>query len=522
LASHLFSLPAVSACFSVADPKRHRVAVDALDIGLHVAELDRPWLDTPFLVQGFLIDSATELDTLRAQCRFVYVDLERSEPDAVSTLERRGTSALRACTDIEVHARSAAPSPRHDAALPLRDDLQVNAAARQRFRQFAREAAQPEGVRANLGSRLLTWIQLPLAALGMARQSDPGMARHGLRGLLPADVVPAPYPARRRFEEELPRARRVLAFGDAALRALFGTVRDPATANVCTDLGTVTTAAYALVDSLIDNPDALMWAAGARATRLDPVNHGLRVAIHLIALGRHLGLPRRPLAELALIGLLADVGKLRVPQALLDKPGMLTATEFKLLRLHVRFGLDVIGACAALPDSVEQGIAQHHERLDGSGYPQALRGDEISLYGRMAAIVDSYVALTTPRIYAAASSPQDALMNLCEWAGSAFDEPLVEQFVQTLGAYPVGTLVELSSGEIAAVLTRARGHGQRLRILTWPDRTPLDHALERVLEPSRLDDVDALRIVGGLPANAGGLSVDPAEDESDPPTAPRG
>jgi HD-GYP domain-containing protein (c-di-GMP phosphodiesterase class II) len=266
----------------------------------------------------------------------------------------------------------------------------------------------------------------------------------------------------------------------------------------------VTTGAYALVDSIIDNPDALMWVGRLRDTDFNAANHGVKVGLYLVGLGRHLGLPRRHLAELALIGMLADVGKVKVARSLLDKPGMLTPREFAKVKEHVRLGLNVIGTCDALPDGVELGIAQHHERLDGSGYPGGLKGDAISLYGRMAAIADSFAALITPRAYADASSPQDALMNLCEWAGSSFDEPLVEQFVQTVGAFPVGSLVELSTGEVAIVVTHGRGRpsGPKVLVLTWPDKNLLDRPVERTLPRLGETPPGGLRILAGLPVGA--------------------
>src|SRR5690606_13943563 len=156
----------------------------------------------------------------------------------------------------------------------------------------------------------------------------------------------------------------------------------------------------------------------------------------------------------------ADVGKARLPRALLEKPGMLTPSEHTIIKEHVRLGLEALRRGGPLPEEVAQGIGQHHERLDGSGYPKGLRGDEIGPWGRMAAIADSFAALISPRPYARASAPQDAMMSLYEWTGSSFDEALVEQFVQAIGIFPVGSLIELSSGEIAVVMA----HNQRRRL----------------------------------------------------------
>ena len=482
------------------DRHRCRVPSEALDVGLFVVELDRPWHDTPFLLQGFTIDSPDELQALRANCSFAYVDLDRSNPAAVHALR------------VRITERSARPTPTQDLPRTLapRADLRISATTRQRFRQFAgpREAPIGRGVLA----RIRSLVGRPLASAAMARHADPGIARHARRGLLPSDLQATPHPVARSFDDELPRARRAFAFGEEALRGLLDALRAGRTA----ELTTITTAAYALTDSLIDNPHALLWIGRTRDADFNAANHGVKVAVYLVALARHLGLPRRQMAELAMVGLLADIGKVHVPQALLDKPGMLAADEFAQVKLHVRYSLDAVSACADLPDGVELGIGQHHERLDGSGYPGGLKGDEISLYGRMAAIADSFAALITPRAYAAAASPQDALMNLCEWAGSSFDEPLVEQFVQTVGMFPVGSLVELSSGEVARVVTLPVARLQRTRVLvlTEADKAPLErpreveaigtHESGGAVGPSQ---AACVRIVAGLPSGSHGLAV---------------
>lgn len=491
----------------VVDRHRFQVSVDALRAGLFVAELDRPWLDTPFLLPGFLIDTDAELQTLRRSCSFAYVDLDRSRPEAVAELHRAAepTTLIADAQAEPADDSQYLPDPPAQAgtagsarAHPPRADVRISAATRQRFRQFAREVAPPTHSTPTALGRILGWFARPLG--GARREADPAIARHSRRGLLPADLTPVAYPEIRDFDSELPRARRAFGFCENALSTLLASIR----VGAAVDLTEVTTGAYALVDSIIDNPDALMWVGRLRDTDFNAANHGVKVALYLVALGRHLGLPRRHLAELALIGMLADVGKVKVARSLLDKPGMLTPREFSKVKEHVRLGLEVIGGCDALPDGVELGIAQHHERLDGSGYPGGLKGDAISLYGRMAAIADSFAALITPRAYADASSPQDALMNLCEWAGSSFDEPLVEQFVQTVGAFPVGSLVELSTGEVAIVVThgRDRPSGPKVLVLTWPDKSLLERPIERALPRAGHSQAGGLRILAGLPVGA--------------------
>jgi HD-GYP domain-containing protein (c-di-GMP phosphodiesterase class II) len=188
---------------------------------------------------------------------------------------------------------------------------------------------------------------------------------------------------------------------------------------------------------------------------------------------------------------------------------MLAPAEHEMMKNHVRLGLEALRGSGALPAEVAQGIAQHHERLDGSGYPKGLKGNAISIYGRMAAIADSFAALITPRAYANPLAPQDALMNLYEWAGTSFHEPLVEQFVQAVGVFPVGSLVELSSGEIAVVVVhnRVRRLEPRVLLLTGPDKAPLAEPVERDLLAQGKSEQGRVRIVRGLPAGAYGLKL---------------
>jgi hypothetical protein len=182
-----------------------------------------------------------------------------------------------------------------------------------------------------------------------------------------------------------------------------------------------------------------------------------------------------------------------------------------MIKEHVRLGLEAIAASdSTLPAAVESGIAQHHERLDGTGYPNGLKGGEINIYGRMTAIADSFAALITPRPYANPSAPQDALMNLYEWAGSSFHEPLVEAFVQAVGVFPVGSLVELSTGEVAVVVAhnRVRRLEPRVLVLTWPDKSALSIPAERDLLASQGNGGPGrVRILRGLPSGAYGLKM---------------
>jgi HD-GYP domain-containing protein (c-di-GMP phosphodiesterase class II) len=509
---------------------RYQIAAADLRLGMFVAELDRPWLDTPFLLQGFVADSQVEIDTLRKYCSYVYVDLAASSPevaDAIRRAEVREDEDPVADTapalDFALLPEAARPDtvpvkPAAPKAAPrvykTRADVRISSDTRQRFRQFVHATAAPVRAQddaAGVVRRALGWF---LDRFGDAapRRRGSGEARarsstDSIKTWLPADIDLNPYSDLSGVEQELPRARTAFQRSEDVLMALISDVK----AGKIPQVAPVAAAVDGMIESMIANPDALMWVGRLRDEDVNTHNHGVKVALYLIALGRHLGFPRSQLSYLGMIGMLADVGKIKLPRALLDKPGMLAPAEFGLIKEHVRLGLEAIADTDdKLPAAVEEGIAQHHERLDGTGYPNGLKGSEISIYGRMSAIADSFAALITPRAYANPSAPQDALMNLYEWSGSSFHEPLVEQFVQAVGVFPVGSLVELSSGEVAIVVAhnRVRRLEPRVLVLTWPDKSPLATPAERDLLASHGNaGPGRARIIRGLPSGAYGLKM---------------
>jgi HD-GYP domain-containing protein (c-di-GMP phosphodiesterase class II) len=225
---------------------------------------------------------------------------------------------------------------------------------------------------------------------------------------------------------------------------------------------------------MVRNPDALMWVSRLREQDITTYGHGLQVAVYLVAFGRHLGFPREQLSHLGTIGLLLDIGKTRLPRPLLEKQDRLTPEEFETVKGHVAQGLDILAATPNWPPGVIEGIAQHHERMNGSGYPGGLKGEQIGIYGRMAGISDCFAALTKSRPYAQAVSSYDALRSITGWGGDYFHAPLAEQFVQAIGVFPVGSLVELSTGEVAVVVShnKVRRLKPRVLLLTAPDKSP--------------------------------------------------
>ncbi|MFK5894061.1 MAG: HD-GYP domain-containing protein [Pseudomonadota bacterium] len=207
------------------------------------------------------------------------------------------------------------------------------------------------------------------------------------------------------------------------------------------------------VDSVIRNPTAFKLVIELKQSDEYYYNHALRTSVWCTQFGRHLGFSQQDINELALGGMLLDVGKTQISTELLNKKESLSQTDIAVFHAHVDTGLHLLADSGGVPYSVMQMVATHHERADTSGYPQRLENDDIPVYGRIAGIVDSYDAMTCDRPYRERPySPHEAINDLYKLRGSAFHKDLVEQFIQTVGVYPAGSLVELHSGEIAMVV----------------------------------------------------------------------
>lgn len=208
-----------------------------------------------------------------------------------------------------------------------------------------------------------------------------------------------------------------------------------------------------MLASIFRNQDAFLGLTRIRQMDQYTFEHSVSVSALMIAFGKKLQLDQSTIWELGVGGILHDIGKLQVPGKILNKPGRLTDLEFDVMRRHVGLGYKLIDEAETIPKRARQVILQHHERLNGTGYPGKLSGEEISLYGKMAAIVDVYDAITSDRVYHKGKLPSLVLRQLVEWSGEGvFDTELVQRFIQCVGIYPVGSLVALESQRLAVVI----------------------------------------------------------------------
>lgn len=254
-------------------------------------------------------------------------------------------------------------------------------------------------------------------------------------------------PPRVSLGEERRRSGRLLREGCDLLDALTLSAR----AGARVEVGRLEPVVSRMMESVQRNPDALVPLARLKQMDRYATEHAVATAALIIALGNQQGVPAPELEKMALGTMLKDIGQAAIDARLIGKPGLLSYSEYETVQGHVEEGLAVLEATSNLPETTVAVVLEHHERYNGLGYPYRMVGDEISLAGRLAAIVDSYDAMTADRPYRAALSPTEALRQLYEESGRQFDPALVAGLVRTLGVYPVGTLVMLESGHLAVV-----------------------------------------------------------------------
>ena len=392
-------------------PRYRKIPVAELEVGMYVSELDRPWLETPFLFQGFYVQSDEEIAAVRNHCRQVVVDTQRDDDRPQPLASRR------------------LPRPPNEAMRELKDEIK-----------------QASGIHVSVA---------------------------------------------------------------ASIEDVMGELKNAGKLNV----HKLEAAVLPMVDSVLRNPAAMSCLMRIRRKGGYLYSHSLASSVWATALGREIGLEREALRVVALGAMLLDIGKVRIPEEILGKPGKLDAEELALMRRHVDFSLEIVQEAGEVDPRVLEMVANHHERHDGSGYPRGLKGDDIPVYGRIAGLVDTYDAMITSRPYASTQSSYGALRQLRSLAGTQFQPELVDQFTQAIGMFPTGTLVLLNTGEVAVVTAQSRVRRLRPEIMIILDagKQPLDDY--RVVDLNQVsataDDQASLWIEQGL--EPGAYGVDPAE-----------
>lgn len=535
---------------------KEQVPVEKLACGMFVAELDRPWLETPFLIQGFVVESQEQIGELQRSCKYVFVErslslgeefraevtdntaTQRMPPDpqpqyrsdaAVRTPKKGLFSSI---TGILTAAFSSSPRPEVLKAPPppparakepkeptiiIEEDKpkpepRVPAAPRDRGiskeeRAYLERATDPD-------ASVRIYTEKELAARNgllrrIARFFGVGAAADRQNSYQSKQRADAPvYADQTLIEEELPLAKEAHEKVQVVVQEVIADLNN----NKALDLEKVGDAVNWMVQSVVRNPDGMIWLARLKSVDTYTYDHGLNSAIYLIAFGRHLGLPEDQLQVIGTVGLMLDVGMLKIPRALLEKREKLVPAEFALFQNHVAYSIEIIRGSKNASPALLGAVAEHHERFDGSGYPKGIKGDEISMLGGMAGLVDSYTAMISTRPYAQPKSVQQALHDLYAARDQLFKAELVEEFIQCVGVFPVGSLVELNTAEVAVVVSQNRSRRLKPRVMLALDsnRQPFQKPvmLELIFDPPTPTG-EPYRIVRGL--QAGLYDYDPKQ-----------
>jgi HD-GYP domain-containing protein (c-di-GMP phosphodiesterase class II) len=324
-----------------------------LEPGMFIAELDRPWLETPFAIQGFVVQDSDEILYVSNYVDHVYVDAEYT--------------GVRQSLKLQVAAMDSTPRER----LALRDEFK--------------------------------------------------------------------------------RTRVSFETASETLNSIFHSLRN----GTQSDITEVQTAINPLIEGVFRNQEAVAALLRLKESGEYRYHHGVSMAVWAAILGRHIGLRKSELVTLAVGCAMCDIGMTQLPPELLDHAGNLTDAQRRIIRAHPKMGAELVSKSENIDLDILGIIENHHERMDGSGYPRGIEGAAIPLLARIAGLVDTYDAMITPRPYAKARTSHDATQELLDCSGQQFQAALVEQFVQAIGLFPTGVMVELNTGEVAIVVSQS-------------------------------------------------------------------
>lgn len=456
-AQHPYTLHATEKGSNLEDGLNSAIAIGDVKVGMFVVGIDRSWLDTPFPIQGFLVENAEQVATLRHYCSTVFIDRTRSVGDQYSARLVERDDPLVGLDGLRRRARTG-DETRADAARLLK-------------------------VAGSIHNKLQTRRQPKVPRI----HASDGRSRLESELLYSAPIIDDVYVALRKV--------RVAIEGGEEI-----------------DIARVEGLVGEMASGIERNPDALIWLTRLKRTDHYTYDHAVTVSVHLMVFARFLGFSTLEIRRFGFAGLLQDIGKIQVDYAILAKTGALSPAEFDAVKAHVSNTVEMFSSYPDFDAEVLNIIAGHHERFDGTGYPKGLEGIGISLPAEMAGVVDTYCAMTEQRVYRNAVSSQRAMETLNGQRDKHFRDTLIDQFLQCIGLYPVGTLVELNSGEVAVVIqqNQVRRLQPRVLVLLAADKSVerYPRTLELLLRPEAPDG-EPYRILKALPPNAYGL--DPAD-----------
>lgn len=342
--------------------KRIPLPVDQLTIGMYVAELDRPWVETSFVFQGFEIKTEKEIRTIKDVCNYVYVDTTKRKKNVQTPVTFKRVVATEKPLEIS-----------------------------------------------NYGT--------PPKKLG-------------------------------KFEKEFVRAEKTYENAETVVSNFMRSVENGGGI----DSIMAKNAVAECVESVLHSPDAMLWLSQLRNKDEYTAQHSLNVSILSIVLGRHINLSVGDLNKVGLCGMMHDVGKLLIPPEILHKSTPLDEEETRTMKTHTRLGYNLLKSSDNMSASAATVALTHHEQLDGRGYPRRMQESGISHFTKIVSIANTYDGLTSDKGYKKGKTHLEATHILTNLAGTHFDPVLVVKFIESIGVYPPGSLVEMTNGCVAMVI----------------------------------------------------------------------
>lgn len=353
-----------------------KISSHELEVGMYVSELDRPWVDTPFPLQGFHIKDRSDAEKVQHFCKFVFIDVEKG-----SGLETKKT-------------KNVAPPKRNQTA--------------------------------------------------QANTKSPGKANR------PVKLKSVKYTNHQPLENELSKGEKIYEEIEHAFDVSISALKE----NQKFDAEPSKKVVKQIAESVIRNPDALVWLSKMKAKHDATYSHAIRASVLAASFAVHLGMKQDDIELLTLAVLLCDIGIVRLPDDALLLAKKIELEDIPEYASHIALSIQILEESDNTPPEIIPIIEAHHERLDGSGYPFGLSGNQIPILAQIAGLVDEFDRITSIRSQESQMTPSDGASKIYKMRNGAFHEQLVEEFIKAIGIYPAGTLVELNSDEIGIVIAQ--------------------------------------------------------------------
>ena len=391
-------------------------------IGMYVCELDKPWEDSSFIFQGFLIDNEKIRQKVIDECDYVYIDIEKQSVDLP-------------VTNTSIHNESKTNKIAHK-------------------RSFS----------SKLGSRTLSFLTSTRSKLSGKRKTN--RLNDIVTRKIITETITQPK-KQKTFEQEIKTAQLAHKKTGLMLQDFMEDVKNKGAVDIQIAKSAVRDCMY----SVLRTPDALMLTTQLKDIDRNSWHHSMNCCVYSISLARHLNLGDDEMLTMGLCGLLHDIGKTRIPQVILNKKTKLDVDENEIMHSHTTLGRNIImSSPGGLSTVIAEVAHNHHERLNGKGYPRGLAGTQISPYTRIISIVNMYDALTSDSIYAKGKTHFEAIDIMLSKSRTHLDETLLKAFIQCIGVFPTGSPVELNSGEIGIVVEINQQKKLRPKIMLLSDK----------------------------------------------------